>query len=471
MNYKELESYLLRFFPHDANAEQAAFFGKLAPFIFSTTQNCFLLTGYAGTGKTTLIKSVVETYKALKGNIVLLAPTGRAGKVLAQRTGMQASTIHRHIYMAKSNGGINGFTLRPNTNKHTLYVVDEASMIGDQGGDTSVFGGRSLLEDLVTFVKMGHRCKLLFIGDLAQLPPVGLTISPALDPKELENTYQLILASHQLTQVIRQAKTSTILKNATAVREFISLKESSKPKIKLADDVIRLTDGWHMEEVFQSIFSDNAGENGIMIVRSNNRANKYNLDIRARIQFKEDLVAAGDHMMVVKNNYFWLPEQSKAGFIANGDTLEVLSIRNRERLYDFDFVDATVQLTDYPDEPSLDVKLLLDTLQADAPALTYQQQKQLFERVELDYMHIGSRKNRIEAVMNNPYYNALQVKFAHVVTCHKAQGGQWPSVIIEQSWLPNGEIDLEYLRWLYTALTRAQEKIYLIGFDDSFFED
>ena len=417
------------------------------------------------------MRSVVETYRALKGNIVLLAPTGRAAKVLTQRSGMRASTIHRHIYMPKTAGGVASFALRPNKNKHTLYVIDEASMIGDQRNDSNVFGSRNLLEDLIQHVAMGHRCKLLFIGDLAQLPPVGLPLSPALDPKVLENTFQLNLVSHHLTRVIRQAESSTILKNATVIREILAENLQEKPRITLAEDVVRLTDGWEMEEVFQNIFSDSSKENGIMIVRSNNRANKYNLDIRARIQFKEDLIAAGDRLMVVRNNYFWLPEKSTIGFIANGDTLEVLSIRNRESLYGFDFVEATVQLLDYPDEEAIDVKLLLNTLQADAPALTSNQQKQFFEQVELEYMHIGNRRTRIEAVMNNPFYNALQVKFANVVTCHKAQGGQWPYVIIEQSWLPDGEVDTEYLRWLYTAFTRAQEKVYLIGFDDSFFAE
>jgi exodeoxyribonuclease-5 len=225
-----------------------------------------------------------------------------------------------------------------------------------------------------------------------------------------------------------------------------------------------------MEEAFQGLFADSTRENGIMIVRSNNRANKYNFDIRARIQFREDIIATSDRLMVVKNNYFWLPEQSSVGFIANGDAVEVLSLRNREQLYGFDFIDATVQLVDYPEQPPTDCKLLLDVLQADAPALTYMQQNKLFEEIEKEYAHIGNRRNRIQQVMNNPYYNALQVKFANVVTCHKAQGGQWPNVIIEQSWLPTGEVDTEYLRWLYTAFTRAQEKVYLIGFDDSFFE-
>lgn len=471
MNHLQLEQLFLTNFAHPATTEQAAFFKKLAGFIYSKPHNAFLLTGYAGTGKTTLMRSIVETYRGLNGNIVLLAPTGRASKVLAQRAGMPASTIHRHIYMPSSSGGVTSFVLRPNTLKHALFVVDEASMIADQPTDGNAFGNRSLLEDLLLHIGMGHFCKVLFIGDTAQLPPVGLPISPALDLNVLANTYQLSLVNHQLTQVIRQAEKSTVLKNATQIRQLLAEGNDEKPKLKTATDVVRLVDGWEMEEAFQSLFSDSNRENGIMIVRSNNRANKYNLDIRARIQFKEDIIASGDRLMVVKNNYFWLPQQSPVGFIANGDAAEVLSIRNREEVYGFEFIDATVQLLDYPEQAPVDCKLLLDVLQADAPALTYAQQNRLFDEIEREYAHIGNRRNRIQQVMNNPYYNALQVKFAHVVTCHKAQGGQWPNVIIEQSWLPTGEVDTEYLRWLYTAFTRAQEKVYLIGFDDSFFMD
>ena len=468
VNIQQLEELFLDNFGHAATTEQAAFFKSLAAFIYSKPHEAFLLTGYAGTGKTTLMRSIVTTYLALKGNIVLLAPTGRASKVLAQRA---ASTIHRHIYIPTNSGGTARFLLRQNQLKHALFVVDEASMIADQPTDSSAFGNRSLLEDLLKYVSMGHYCKVLFIGDTAQLPPVGVPLSPALDPNVLTNTYGLNLVTHQLTQVIRQAEKSVVLKNATAIRQILADGKTDKPQITTAADVVRLTDGWEMEEAFQGLFADSTRENGIMIVRSNNRANKYNFDIRARIQFREDIIASGDRLMVVKNNYYWLPEQSPIGFIANGDAVEVLSLRNRESQYGFDFIDATVQLADYPEQPPTDCKLLLDVLQADAPALTYNQQNKLFEEIEKEYAHIGNRRNRMQQVMSNPYYNALQVKFAHVVTCHKAQGGQWPNVIIEQSWLPTGEVDTEYLRWLYTAFTRAQEKVYLIGFDDSFFAD
>ena len=471
VNYQQLEQLFLTNFAHPATTEQASFFKSLAAFIYSKQHQAFILTGYAGTGKTTLMRSIVTTYLALKGNIVLLAPTGRASKVLAQRAGIPASTIHRHIYIPTNSGGTARFLLRQNQLKHALFVVDEASMIADQPTDSSAFGNRSLLEDLLKYVSMGHYCKVLFIGDTAQLPPVGVPLSPALDPNVLTNTYGLNLVTHQLTQVIRQAEKSVVLKNATAIRQILADGKTDKPQITTAADVVRLTDGWEMEEAFQGLFADSTRENGIMIVRSNNRANKYNFDIRARIQFREDIIASGDRLMVVKNNYYWLPEQSPIGFIANGDAVEVLSLRNRESQYGFDFIDATVQLADYPEQPPTDCKLLLDVLQADAPALTYNQQNKLFEEIEKEYAHIGNRRNRMQQVMSNPYYNALQVKFAHVVTCHKAQGGQWPNVIIEQSWLPTGEVDTEYLRWLYTAFTRAQEKVYLIGFDDSFFAD
>ncbi len=348
VNHQQLEHLFLTHFAHQATTEQAAFFKSLAAFIYSKPHHAFLLTGYAGTGKTTLMRSIVETYKSLNGTIVLLAPTGRASKVLAQRAGMPASTIHRHIYMPKGDGGSAQFVLRPNQLKHALFVVDEASMIADQPTDSSAFGNRSLLEDLLKYISMGHYCKVLFIGDTAQLPPVGLPISPALDPNVLANTYGLQLVTHQLTQVIRQAEKSVVLKNATTIRKLLAEGKTDKPQLVTAPDVVRLTDGWEMEEAFQNLFSDSTRENGIMIVRSNNRANKYNFDIRARIQFRDDIIASGDRLMVVKNNYFWLPKQSPIGFIANGDAVEVRSLRNREQVYGFDFMDATVQLLDYP---------------------------------------------------------------------------------------------------------------------------
>lgn len=469
MNHRELEHLFLENFPHTCTQEQASFFTKLAQFIYSKPHPCFLLTGYAGTGKTTLIRSVVETYKQLNGRIVLLAPTGRASKVLAQRTGQWASTIHRYIYMAKSNGGVNTFALRPNKHKHALFVVDEASMIADKSTDSGAFGSRSLLDDLLLYISNGHYCKVLFIGDTAQLPPVGLTLSPALDKRVLDLSYHLNPVMHSLTQVIRQAAKSTVLKNATNLRNILATGNAEKPQLNLADDFIRLTDPYEMQEVFESCFGDIAHENGLMIVRSNKRANQYNFDIRARIQYKEDILSSGDKLMVVKNSYFWLPNTSKAGFIANGDNIEVLSIRNEEEMYGHNFVDATIQLLDYPDEEPVDVKIMLDVLQAEGPSLNAQQLADFLACIELDHTHIGNQKSRLEAVKNSPYYNALQVKFAHVVTCHKAQGGQWPNVIIEQSWLPDGEVDTEYLRWLYTAITRAQERVYLVGFDDSFF--
>ena len=416
------------------------------------------------------MRSVVNTYKQLKGKLVLLAATGRAAKVLSQRSGHFASTIHRHIYAPKIQGGLTYFTIKPNKQKHALFVVDEASMIADTASDGG-FSKQSLLEDLVEYALSGHRCKILFIGDDAQLPPVGVDLSPALDEAKLTMGYNLNVATITLTQVIRQAETSAILGNATHMRKRISEEAHLKPQLRLQSDVVRLTDPYDMEEVFQLCFSDVASENGIMIVRSNKRANKYNLDIRARIQYKEDIINSSDRLMVVKNNYFWLGDNSDAGFIANGDTIEVLSLRNEERVYGFHFVDATIQLLDYPNAEPIDAKILLDVLQADAPALPHADYERLFNAIMEDYADIENQKIRLEKVKKDPYMNALQVKFAHVVTCHKAQGGQWPYVIIEQPWLPEGKVDREYLRWLYTAFTRAQEKVYLIGFDDSYFDE
>lgn len=467
MNFKELNLRFQHHFPHRANAQQLAFFDKLAQFIYSTSHACFLLSGYAGTGKTTLVKSIVNTYAELNGTLILLAPTGRASKVLSQRTGKSANTIHRHIYVP--NASKTGFSLRPNRHKHALFVVDEASMIANSPSDAGPFGRTSLLEDLHQHISNGHKCKVLFIGDAAQLPPVGLQQSPALNTANLANLFNTNVAEHELTQVIRQAKTSGILKNATKLRELLQHPQAQKPTIEELPDVVRLVDPYEMEEVFQNCFADVAHEKGIMIVRSNKRANQYNLDIRARIQFKDDLINTADQLMVVKNNYFWLPKTSEAGFIANGDTIEVLSLRNRQEIYGHTFADATIQLLDYPNQTPIDVKIMLDVLQTDSANLPHQKMQELFAQIYEDYQDIKSHNLRLKAVYEDPYYNALQVKFAHVVTCHKAQGGQWPLVVIEQCWLPDGEVDKEYLRWLYTAFTRAQEKVYLVGFDESFF--
>lgn len=470
MNANQLFEVFLQLFDHEANTGQRNFFDQLARFIYNKEAHAFVLRGYAGTGKTSVVRSIVKTYEQLGGSIVLLAPTGRATKVLSQRTGKIAYTIHRYIYAAKSGGTMMGFYLRPNLSKHTLFVIDEAGMIGNQSSESDVFGSRILLDDLIDFVAAGHLCKLLFIGDDAQLPPIGLEVSPALDINHLQGFYNLNTFECKLTQVVRQAEASAILSNATLLRNILLAGEEKKPCFNLSTDFVCLTDPYEMEEIFQRCFADSRGENGLMIVHSNKRANQYNLDIRARIQFKDDILNTGDLLMVVRNNYHCLPENSKMGFIANGDTIEVLSLRNREEMYGYTFSDATVKLFDYPDEPPFDVKIMLDVITAEAPALPANQQRKLFEEVAKDYPHLTSKKKLAEAVLNNPYYSALQVKFSHVVTCHKSQGGQWPLVLVEQPYLPEGKITSTYLRWLYTAITRAQEKVFLIGFDESYFE-
>jgi len=470
VNATQLNRLFLELFDHQANEGQERFFGMLADFIYNIEQHAFVLRGYAGTGKTSVVRSIVRTYIHLGGTIILLTPTGRAAKVLSQRTGQRANTIHRYIYAAKNGNSMLGFGLRPNLLKHALFVVDEAGMIGNQYSESDVFGNRLLLDDLVDFVRSGHKCKLLFIGDDAQLPPIGLEISPALDARHLHVNYNLEVKEFIFTQVVRQAQESGVLRNATMLRTDLPATEPVKPVFSLAADFVRLTDPYEMEEVFQNCFADSRGENGLMIVNSNKRANQYNMDIRARIQLKEEQISSSDQLMVVRNNYYWLPENSKTGFIANGDTLEVLSLRNREELYGYNFIDATVQMLDYPDEAPFEVKIMLDVLQAEAPALPAASQRLLFEEIAKEYTHISGKKKLAEAVLSNPYYSALQVKFSHVVTCHKSQGGQWPTVLVEQPYLPEGKVTHTYLRWLYTAITRAEKKVYLIGFDDSYFD-
>jgi exodeoxyribonuclease-5 len=432
--------------------------------------SAFVLKGFAGTGKTTLVSTLVKTLPTLGQQVVLLAPTGRAAKVLSQYTQQPAFTIHKFIYHPPKKGqGFGQLKVRPNKGKNVLFIVDEASMISDKSQGTAL-GGKSLLDDVVSFVKDGYKCKLLFIGDTAQLPPVGSSGSPALEPDYLEKNYDLDVSAFMLTQVIRQAKDSAILTNATQIRGLQEDAPEATPQLDTSPEVIRLVDGYDIEEALSSAYSQGQTEDTTFIVRSNKRANQYNQQIRSRVLWKEDEISTGDYLMVVKNNYFWLSEKSKPGFIANGDILEILELRNRNHLYDLDFVDATVRLVDYPNEPAFETKLLLNSLSVDGPSLPYSENKRLYEEIEQEHQDIPNKWKRYQAISNNPYLNALQVKFGYAVTCHKAQGGQWKNVFIEQSYLPDG-VDIEYLRWLYTAFTRATEKVYLIGFSEDYFSE
>lgn len=437
----------------------------------------FLLEGYAGTGKTTVVSTLVKVLPAAGYNAVLLAPTGRAAKVLSQYAQMPAFTIHKRLYRPAMDGdGRVSFQVLPNKAVRTLFIVDEASMIPDnsQSGETSAFQSRNLLEDLIGHVYSGDNCKMLFLGDSCQLPPVGINQSPALNIELLRQSFYLDLDTFILSDVVRQSLESGILSEATGIRRKIGLESEtlSLPifgKQNSFADVISIT-GMEMPEAMEQAFHDYGRENTVVITRSNKRANLFNQAIRERILFHENDLAAGDHLLVVRNNYFWLPDESKAGFIANGDIVEVQSLRKTEELYGFRFADATVRMVDYPDEQTFDVKLLLDTLKSEGPALTYQDNQRLFNEIMADYMGESSRRKRMALIRQNPYFNALQVKHASALTCHKTQGGQWDAVFIEKGYLKDEMIDNEYLRWLYTAVTRATSKLFLINFEERFFE-
>ncbi len=473
MNVPEFYSFLKNDFPHNTTPKQDIALQLLAKFVLSDNKKeAFLLKGYAGTGKTTIVGSLVKNLPKIKKRSVLLAPTGRAAKVISNYSKKQAFTIHKKIYFPKSDKGSVSFTLQENKHRDTIFIVDEASMIPDINQDSKLFENGSLLDDLMQYVYNANNCKLLLIGDSAQLPPVHLNISPALDAQLLENQYNREVIKLELDEVVRQQKDSGILENATRIRERLDdeLFEAFKFTGNGFPDIIRPTDGQEIMDAISDSYSALGNEDTVIIVRSNKRANLYNQSIRERILFQESELSAGDYLMVVKNNYFWVDNTSEAGFIANGDIVEVLEIFAFKELYGFRFAEVKIRMVDYPNMKPLETVLLLDTLTSESPSLTYDESNSLYQEVMKDYANEKSKYKKFLAVKNNKYFNALQVKFSYAITCHKSQGGQWNTVFIEQPYLPNG-IDKEYLRWLYTAVTRAREKLYLIGFKDEFFSD
>jgi exodeoxyribonuclease-5 len=475
MDQQEFSRILLGFFPFETTPGQKTLLIKLSEFILGRNQDqIFVLKGYAGTGKTTLVSSLVKAMPALNGKTVLLAPTGRAAKVLSNYTQKQAFTIHKKIYIrrATEEGGF-AFHLQQNLHSNTIFIIDEASMISNSGGLTKggAFGGGSLLDDLIEYVFSGTNCKLIFIGDTAQLPPVGMDVSPALDIEFLKASYSFSAVHYELTEVVRQTGSSGILVNATALREQIREDDGYQPHFETKDlkDVIRI-DGSELEDALNEAYNKFGAEDTMIVCRSNKRANIYNQQIRARIRWQESELSAGDYMMVVKNNYFWLPEESKAGFIANGDIVEILRVGKVQEMHGFRFADVRVRMIDYPDESDLEVRLLLDTIMSEAPSLSQSDSKKLFDSVMEDYSDVADRRMRLKKVKEDGFFNALQVKFAYSVTCHKAQGGQWPCVFVEQGYLTDELLNKEYLRWLYTAITRASQKLYLVNFNKEFFD-
>jgi len=431
----------------------------------------FLLKGFAGTGKTTIISTLVKNLWKIRKSGVLLAPTGRAAKVISNYSKKEAFTIHKKIYFPKkSSGGGVQFTLQPNKHKNTLFIVDEASMISDDGGNSKLFENGSLLDDLIQYIYKGHNCQLILIGDTAQLPPVKMELSPALEEQKLEFNYNKQVSFIELDEVVRQSEESDILHNATLIRESLQEEfyESFQFELSENKDVIRLTDGYEIMDAIQDCYSSDGHEDTSIIVRSNKRANMYNQQIRSRILFQEEELSPGDYLMVVKNNYFWVKPTSEAGFIANGDIVKVLEIFGFKELYGFRFAEVQIQMVDYPKMRPFETVIMLDTLTTNTPSLTYEESNKLYEEVKKDYADERSKYKQFMKIKNNKFFNALQIKFSYAITCHKSQGGQWNNVFIEQPYLPNG-VGKEYLRWLYTAMTRAQNKLYLIGFGDDFF--
>ena len=473
MNSSQFYSLLKKKFPFNPTYNQDVFFQKIAVFLTETTNDqIFVLNGYAGTGKTTVISTIVNNLTEINKKYVLLAPTGRAAKVIANYSEKPAFTIHKKIYFPKktSGGGVS-FTLQPNKHKNTIFIVDEASMISDVDSDSKMYANGSLLDDLIMYVYSGTNCKMILLGDTAQLPPVNLEISPALDIDTLSLHYNMDVDHIELNEVMRQEESSGILFNATELRELLkdSFITDFQFDVRKFKDIVRLVDGYDIQDAIHSAYSNYSIEDTAFIVRSNKRANQYNEQIRSRILDKESELAAGDFLMVVKNNYFWLKDSDEAGFIANGDIIEILEIFKIIELYGFKFAKVKIRMVDYPNQKPFETVLLLDTIKSESPSLTYEESNRLYQEVLQDYVDEPKYK-QFQKVKANEYFNGLQVKFSYAITCHKSQGGQWNTVFVEQPYLPNG-IDRDYIRWLYTAMTRAKNKLYLIGFKDESFVD
>ncbi len=467
---KYLTSQIKLNFPFAPTVQQEKTIEKLADFLLMPSdRQVFMLCGYAGTGKTTLISALVRTLVQLERRVVLLAPTGRAAKVFSNYSGRSAHTIHKCIYRQKSIVNNTVFTLADNRWRNTLFIVDEASMIA--AGGSSGFGSGALFDDLVEFVYSGDGCSMLLLGDTAQLPPVGEELSPALSCDYLRSMF-LDVVRVEMTQVMRQSDGSGILQNATMLREIISkgvIGEFPQVRFEGFADVCRVS-GDELIEAIESCYSEAGIDETIILCRSNKRANVYNEGIRRRILYREDELNRGDLLMVVKNNYFWREELGKEDksllekidFIANGDVAEIVRVGGVEEMYGFRYADVTLSFVDYED-CEMDVKIMLNTLTSESPSLTRDENERLFTAVWDDYPEIRSKRKRMEELRKNPYYNALQVKYGYAVTCHKAQGGQWRRVFIDQGFVAADGYDADYYRWLYTAFTRATERLYLVN--------
>lgn len=464
---QQIESCL----PYDPNRQQHELLQMLAAFVLDEhNDTLFLLRGYAGTGKTSLVGALVKALAQLQSKVVLLAPTGRAAKVFARYAGHPAYTIHRRIYRQKSySPDMEGFLVGENLAKHTLFIVDEASMIANSSGEGAVYGTGRLLDDLVEYVYSGEHCRLILLGDTAQLPPVGQERSPALDAAVLKG-YGLTVWEYELREVARQAAESGILSNATRLREEMEQVPLPMPRLRVKGfpDVEALSGEYLVERISDSY--DRVGlDETIVITRSNKRANIFNQGIRNQILYREEELTAGDLLLVAKNNYFWGKEYKEIDFIANGDVARVVRVARRTELYGFHFADVLLYFPDR--EVEMDARILLDTLSSDSPSLTREQQEALFTQVMADYYDLTTQREKFKRLKTDPWFNALQVKYAYGVTCHKAQGGQWKHVYIDMGYIQQGAaLSLDFYRWLYTAFTRATEKVWLVNVSEQFLE-
>ncbi|MDG1332909.1 MAG: AAA family ATPase [Crocinitomicaceae bacterium] len=464
---------VLEYFNLEPNEGQQELFVALENFARQREgKQLFILKGYAGTGKTSALGAFVQALNHYKVKTKLVAPTGRAAKVFSHKSSQDAMTIHKMIYRRKSKiDASSPISLNVNLFKNTVFIVDEASMIGDytMQKDGSV-SARNLLEDLFEFVYSGDGCKLILMGDDGQLPPVGSDTSPALSEKYLSHHYfELNISSFKLNEVVRQAQDSEILRNATRLRNTQWV-DYPKFNIKEKSDLFRIT-GAELQDELESSYSNVGQEETIVITRSNKNANGYNQQIRGRILWYEEELCSGDSLMVVKNNYFWMGDDNRMGFIANGEIVRVKRILKREELYGFEFARVSVEFVDYVDLGEIELIIHTESLTSEGPALTRDRMKTLFYEVERDYAHLRNKKERYEAILADQYFNALQVKYAYAVTCHKSQGGQWAHVYIDQGFINDDILGPDYYRWLYTALTRGTEKVFLVNFMDEFFEE
>ncbi len=455
-------------FPFEPTSGQASFFSKMDKFLLldSEQKPTFVLRGYAGTGKTTVISSLVKSLPKINMRSLLLAPTGRAAKVMSNYSDRAAYTIHKIIYKPKSDDGSlgGGFILQKNYYKETVFIVDESSMLADDGGMSG-----NLLGDLISFVFHGSGNRLLLVGDTAQLPPVGSEFSPALESGYLLRHFRLDADQIELTEVMRQKLESGILYNATNLREQL---KAEVPQVRINTsmfgDIFKMT-GEKLEDGLRYAYGKFGTENTTIVTRSNKAAVQYNLYIRKLIHFYEDEISTGDLLMIVKNNYTYMAESEKVNFLANGDMAEVMKIRSFEELYGFRFATLELRLLDYPEEPQFEAKVILDTLYSPSPSLTRDEYRSLYTQVSEDYADVASKTERRELIRKDPFLNALQVKFAYALTCHKAQGGQWKAVFVDQGYLKEDQVDKDFTRWLYTAITRATDELYLVNFSPSFF--